>query len=332
MKSDKLKKLLKQIKKLKKLKKARRIKRTKKITQKNVLLSAELETLKDKFKNQELQLSQIRNPQQAPVSRVSYEALGIGQQNALNQSNLENIEKKYIKNFEEQEKALKEYYKQKLLIDREQDDIKLKSDGVGDFSQKRFAKSKQQVIDPSITNKINLLGQPRDIVYSQTDNQGEFPRTDFDTSIRDMFTELDRNVDDVDNQIKTSLYQPEQNILSEAKAVQEIQEEPVSVQSRKLRAQKEGESDEEYDKYIKKSYYNYNYRTKNKSVNTSKFNSPKVINDKTVKIDKKDLSNKELSLLIPNFKDTIDVSQKIENLNKEIKQKESDIFNAFSDY
>ena len=89
---------------------------------------------------------------------------------------------------------------------------------------------------------------------------------------------------------------------------------------------------EEYDKYIKKSYYNYNYRTKNKSVNTSKFNSPKVINDKTVKIDKKDLSNKELSLLIPNFKDTIDVSQKIENLNKEIKQKESDIFNTFSDY
>ena len=72
MKSDKLKKLLKQIKKLKKLKKAKRINRTKKITQKNVLLSAELESLKDKFKNQELQLSQIRNPQQAPVSRVSY--------------------------------------------------------------------------------------------------------------------------------------------------------------------------------------------------------------------------------------------------------------------
>ena len=332
MKSDKLKKLLKQIKKLKKLKKARRLKKTKKISQKNVLLSAELETLKDKFKNQELQLSQIRNPQQAPVSRVSYESLGIGQQNALNQSNLENIEKKYIKNFEDQEKALKEYYKQKLLIDREQDDIKLKSDGIGDFSQKRYAKSKQQIINPSISNKINLLGQPRDIVYSQTDNQGEFPRTDFDTSIRDMFTELDRNVDDVDNQIKTSLYQPEQNILSEAKAVQQIQEEPVSVKSRKLRAQKEGESDAKYAEYVQKSDYNFNYRTKNKLVNSSKFTSPKVINDKTVRMDKKDLSNKELSLLIPNLKDTINLSQQIENQNKEIKQKESDIFNAFSDY
>ena len=332
MKSDKLKKLLKQIKKLKKIKKARRIKKTKKITEKNVLLSAELESLKDKFKNQELQLSQIRNPQEAPVSRVSYETMGIGQQNALNQSNLENIEKKYIKNFEDQEKALKEYYKQKLLIDREQNDIKLKSDGIGDFSQKRFAKSKEQVINPSISNKINLLGPPKDTVYSQTDNQGEFPRTDFNTSIRDMFTELDRNVDDVDNQIKGSLYQPEQNILSEAKAVTDIQEEPVIVKSRKLRPQKEGETDAKYAEYVQKSDYNFNYRTKNKLVNSSKFTSPKVINDKTVKMDKKDLSNKELSLLIPNLKDTIDVSQKIDEINKEIKQKELDIFSGFSDY
>jgi hypothetical protein len=284
MKSDKLKKLLKQIKKLKKIKKTRRLKKTKKITEKNVLLSAELESLKDKFKNQELQLSQIKNPQQAPVSRVSYETMGIGQQNALNQSNLENIEKKYIKNFEEQEIALKEYYKQKLLIDREQNDIKLKSDGIGDFSQKRFTKSKEQVINPNISNKINLLGQPRDIVYSQTDNQGEFPRTDFNTTIRDMFSELDRNVDDVDNQIKGSLYQPEQNILSEAKAVSE---EPVIVKSRKLRPQKEGETDAKYAEYVQKSDYNFNCRTKNKLVNSSKFTSPKVINDKTVTIDKK---------------------------------------------
>ena len=332
MKSDKLKKLLKQIKKLKKIKKARRINKTKKITEKNVLLSAELESLKDKFKNQELQLSQIRNPQQAPVSRVSYETMGIGQQNALNQSNLENIEKKYIKNFEEQEIALKEYYKQKLLIDREQNDIKLKSDGIGDFSQKRFAKSKKQVINPSISNKINLLGQPRDIVYSQTDNQGGFSRTEFNTSIRDMFSELNRNVDDVDNQIKTSLYQPEQNILSEAKAVTNVQEEPVIVKSRKLRAQKEGETDAKYAEYVQKSDYNFNYRTKNKLVNSSKFTSPKVINDKTVTIDKKDLSKKELSLLIPNFKDTINLSQKIEDQNKEIKQNELDIFIGFYDY
>ena len=144
-----------------------------------------------------------------------------------------------------------------------------------------------------------------------------------------MFTELDRNIDSVDNQIKGSLYQPEQNILSEAKAVSE---EPVIVKSRKLRAPKKGETDAKYAEYVQKSDYNFNYRNKNKSVNSSKFTSPKVINDKTVTIDKKDLSNKELSLLIPNFKDTINLSQQIEDQNKEIKQKELDIFKSFSDY
>jgi hypothetical protein len=104
------------------------------------------------------------------------------------------------------------------------------------------------------------------------------------------------------------------------------------VKSRKLRAQKEGETDAKYAEYVQKSDYNFNYRTKNKSVNSSKFTSPKVINEKTVKLDKKDLSKKELSLLIPNLKDTIDVSRKIDEKNIEIKQKESEIFNAFSDY
>ena len=46
-----------------------------------------------KIKNQELQLSQMKYPYQAPVSTVSYEKLGIGQQNALNQANLEAIQK-----------------------------------------------------------------------------------------------------------------------------------------------------------------------------------------------------------------------------------------------
>jgi hypothetical protein len=105
MKKSKIKKLLKKLKKLKKARKTKTVR-----TSKNLTLTAELESLKDKIKSQELQLSQIRNPQPAPVSRVSYETLGIGQQNALNQANLENIEKKYIKNFEEQERALKRYY------------------------------------------------------------------------------------------------------------------------------------------------------------------------------------------------------------------------------
>ena len=90
MKSEKLKKLLKKIKKLKKLKKSKKIKKNK---SQNLYLSADIETLKNKIKQQDILLSQMKYPYQAPVSSVSYEKLGIGQQNALNQANLENIQK-----------------------------------------------------------------------------------------------------------------------------------------------------------------------------------------------------------------------------------------------
>ena len=257
MKNEKIKKLLKQIKKLKKLKKAKKAK-TKKSTSKNLTLTAELESLKDKMKIQEIQLSQIRNPQPAPVSRVSYEALGIGQQNALNQANLENIEKKYIKNFEEQEQALKRYYDQKLLIDREQADIKLKSDNVGDFSQKRFTESKETVINPSIESKINLFGPPQTQIYNTTDNEGNFPKTDFNISNiqKDVYAEFDEEVEQVNNDVKADLERlntkpdiPEANVI-------QIKPPPIVIPSRKLRPQKEGETDEDYNKYVKKSLKN----------------------------------------------------------------------------
>ena len=90
MKSEKLKKLLKKIKKLKKLKKSKKIKKNK---SQNLYLSADIETLKNKIKQQDILLSQMKYPYQAPVSSVSYEKMGIGQQNALNQANLENIQK-----------------------------------------------------------------------------------------------------------------------------------------------------------------------------------------------------------------------------------------------
>jgi hypothetical protein len=104
MKSDKLKKLLKQIKKLRKLRKSRKLKTVKKSINKNLKLSAEVDILKDKVKNQELQLSQIRNPGQAPLSRVSYETGRPGQQDALNQANLEKIEKIWKRNLEQKPK------------------------------------------------------------------------------------------------------------------------------------------------------------------------------------------------------------------------------------
>ena len=99
MKSEKLKKLLKKIKKLKKLKKSKKIKKTE---NQNLYLSADIESLKQKIKQQEILLSQMKYPYQAPVSTVSYEKMGIGQQNALNQANLENIQKNIEDKLEDQ--------------------------------------------------------------------------------------------------------------------------------------------------------------------------------------------------------------------------------------
>ena len=99
MKSDKLKKLLKKIKKLRKLKKSKKIKKDK---SQNLYLSADVETLKNKIKQQDILLSQMKHPYQAPVSTVSYEKLGIGQQNALNQANLETIQKNIETKLEDQ--------------------------------------------------------------------------------------------------------------------------------------------------------------------------------------------------------------------------------------
>ena len=106
MKSEKLKKLLQKIKKLRKLIKAKKINKTKKTKIQNLSLNADIETLKQKIQNQEIQLSQMKYPQQAPVSTVSYEKLGIGQQNALNQANLENIQKNIETKLENQSKLI----------------------------------------------------------------------------------------------------------------------------------------------------------------------------------------------------------------------------------
>ena len=218
MKSDKLKKLLKQIKKLKKLKNSRKSKTVKKSINKNVKLSAELDNLKQKIKNQEVQLSQIRNPQPAPVSRVNYEMLGIGQQNALNQSNLENIEKKIETKLRNETEELINYYDQQQNFNQqpnfnvpnsnkyshiiegiESGKLKVKPTkyGVNITDTKLYkkpgrplgSKTKKAINESAkssgITNIINSTGTPQKQIYSLTDNSGEFPNADFNTNFNE---------------------------------------------------------------------------------------------------------------------------------------------------
>jgi hypothetical protein len=217
MKSDKLKKLLKQIKKLKKLKNSRKSKTVKKTINKNVKLSSEVNTLKEKIKNHEIQLSQIRNPQQTPMSRISYENARPGQQDALNQSNLENIEKKIEKKLREETQDLILYEQQQnfnqqpnfnvsnsnkyshIIEGIESGKLKVKPTkyGVNITDTKLYkkpgrplgSKTKKAINESAkssgITNIINSTGTPQKQIYSLTDNSGEFPNADFNTNFNE---------------------------------------------------------------------------------------------------------------------------------------------------
>ena len=196
MKSDKLKKLLKKIKKLKKLKKSNKVKKTK---SQNLYLSADIETLKNKIKQQDILLSQMRFPQQTPVSTVSYERMGIGQQNALNQANLEaiqkNIETKIEDQFEDQSnkidtelKTAVRTIKQRALRPQKENEsdkdyanyVKTSNRNKNNYAKIVQKKSLETVNKSSgVKSLVNTKGTLKKPVYSDTDNQGEFPVSNF---------------------------------------------------------------------------------------------------------------------------------------------------------
>jgi len=234
MKSDKLKKLLKKIKKLKKLKKSKKVKKDK---SQNLYLSADVETLKNKIKQQDILLSQMKYPYQAPVSTVSYEKLGIGQQNALNQANLETIQKNIETKNKADLKAIKKNINEENQVKLTELEEALKYVKQKDFRQQRvgetdkaYEKYKQGAINSKnkyalkklrksmndtsketsgVKNLVNAQGTLKEPIYSDTDNQGEFPASNFNTSNNtpDLNETFDENVEQINNQIKADMNQ-----------------------------------------------------------------------------------------------------------------------------
>jgi len=200
MKSDKLKKLLKKIKKLKKLKKSKKIKKTE---NKNLYLSADIETLKQKIKQQEILLSQMKYPYQTPVSSVSYEKMGIGQQNALNQANLENIQKNIETKIQTQQNPLlltqQPNNKYSDIIDGiESGKYKVKQTKFGmtitnpslytkpgPKAKIKVNKSIEEVKEiPGIKSKINTNSStPQNPIYKYNDSAGISPEVKFEESV-----------------------------------------------------------------------------------------------------------------------------------------------------
>ena len=226
MKSDKLKKLLKKIKKLRKLKKSKKIKKDK---SQNLYLSADVETLKNKIKQQDILLSQMKHPYQAPVSTVSYEKLGIGQQNALNQANLEtiqkNIETKLEDQFEDQSNQINSELKTAVKTIKQRD-LKPQKEGQSDKDYAKYVKTsnrnknyyatKVQKQSLETVNKssgvkslVNTKGTLKKPVYSDSDNQGEFPASNFNSSINTPNSNetFENDVAQINNDIKTDMNQ-----------------------------------------------------------------------------------------------------------------------------
>ena len=126
-------------------------------------MSADIEALKNKIKQQDIFLSQMRYPQQAPVSTVSYERMGIGQQNALNQANLEaiqkNIETKLEDQFEDQSNKIDSELKTAVRAIKQRE-LKPQKEGQSDADYAKYVKTsnRNKTIMPK-KYKQNLLKQ-----------------------------------------------------------------------------------------------------------------------------------------------------------------------------
>ena len=199
MKSEKLKKLLKQIKKLKKL---RKLRKNKKSSSEYLKVNAEIEALKEKIKSQENQMSQMKNPQQMPISTVRYEKID-GQQNALNQLNLENIQKNIetklnIHPITKLQSGDQNNKYSDIINGIESGQYKIKPTKygltitnpglykkVGRKPKVVTSKSIEEVNESSgIKSKINTNNStPQKPIYDYNDDAGEFPATEFNKDI-----------------------------------------------------------------------------------------------------------------------------------------------------
>ena len=184
-------------------------------------MSADIETLKNKLKQQDILLSQMKYPYQAPVSSVSYEKLGIGQQNALNQANLENIQKNIEDKIEDQsqkiETAIRAIKQREIRPQKEGESdkdyakyVKKSNSNRINYANRVQKKSLEAVNKSSgVVNLINTKGTLKEPIYIDTENQGGFPINNFNNSIKipDSNETFDENVEQINNEIKYSMNQ-----------------------------------------------------------------------------------------------------------------------------
>ena len=148
----------------------------------------------------------MKYPQQAPVSTVSYEKMGIGQQNALNQANLETIQKNIETKIQTQQNPLlltqQPNNKYSDIIDGiESGKYKVKQTKFGmtitnpslytkpgPKAKIKVSKSIEEVKEiPGIKSKINTNSStPQNPIYKFNDSAGISPEVKFEKSVYEM--------------------------------------------------------------------------------------------------------------------------------------------------
>jgi hypothetical protein len=260
----------------------------------------------------------MKYPYQAPVSTVSYE-MGIGQQNALNQANLEtiqkNIETKLEDQFEDQSNKIDSELKTAVRAIKQRE-LKPQKEGQSDADYAKYVKTSNrnknyyakkvqtkslEAVNKSsgVNNKINTKGTLKKQVYSDTDNQGEFPKTDFNISINtpDSNETFDANVEQINNEIKADM-----NQMDNSNFVDTTTDQSVSIEK-------------------KNSLPIIGIKTDKPLSKAQLRQLKKEENAKTVQQSKE--------LVLPQA--TIDITQALDQQNQQIRQQELSILSSFSD-
>ena len=155
--------------------------------------------------------------------------MGIGQQNALNQANLEaiqkNIETKLEDQFEDQSnkidtelKTAVRTIKQRALRPQKENEsdkdyanyVKTANRNKNNYAKIVQKKSLETVNKSSgVKSLVNTKGTLKKPVYSDTDNQGEFPVSNFNSSINTPNSNetFDNDVEQINNDIKSDMNQ-----------------------------------------------------------------------------------------------------------------------------
>jgi hypothetical protein len=177
------------------------------------------------------------------------------------------------------------------------------------------------------------MNQLLKIPYGKTDNQGVFSKTDFNNPIKtqDLNETFDENVEQINNEIKSSMNQ----IDNQKNFINTSTDQNIQVIESTKPPPPDSNRDTEGNILSKKGLRQQNKKNKS-TANTSKSNvntESQVNTNKSTVITEPQVNGsiipKAIELNIP--QKIIEITNKLDNQNQQIKQAEASVFKSFTD-